>query len=42
MDAQYIDLADIMHNDSPGRLDSAFYKNACNAICKKILACESW
>jgi aspartate kinase len=40
VDAQYIDLADIMHNDSPGRLDSTFYKHACDAICKKILACE--
>lgn len=40
MEAEYVDLADIMHCDSPGRLDSAFYKRAATAICKKILACE--
>lgn len=40
VEAEYIDLADIMHLDSPGRLDSAFYKFAASAISKKILACE--
>lgn len=40
VEAEYIDLADIMHNESPGRLDSAFYKRAASAICKKIQACE--
>jgi aspartate kinase len=40
VEAQYIDLADIMHNESPGRLDSTFYKNVSEAICKKIMSCE--
>jgi aspartate kinase len=40
VDAEYIDLADIMHCDSPGRLDSAYYKRAATTIAKKILACE--
>lgn len=40
VEAQYIDLADIMHNESPGRLDSTFYRNVSEAICKKIMACE--
>lgn len=40
IDAEYVDLADILHNGSPGRLDSAFYRHATNLIAKKILACE--
>ncbi|AEO63267.1 7e0bcbb5-7d19-403f-8a64-685b75cda2f6 [Thermothielavioides terrestris] len=39
VDAEYVDLADIIHYDSPGRLDAAFYKHAASVICKKILAC---
>ncbi|KAK4241105.1 Aspartate/glutamate/uridylate kinase [Achaetomium macrosporum] len=39
VDAEYVDLADILHHDSPGRLDAAFYKHAADVICKKILAC---
>jgi aspartate kinase len=40
VDAEYIDLADIMHAESPGRLDSAFYKVITSVITKKVLACE--
>ncbi|KAL2162779.1 hypothetical protein VTH06DRAFT_6615 [Thermothelomyces fergusii] len=40
VDAQYIDLADIMHNDSPGRLDASFYKRVSEIISKKVMACE--
>ncbi|KAK4104830.1 aspartate kinase [Parathielavia hyrcaniae] len=40
VDAEYIDLADIIHNDTAGRLDSAFYKLAANTVTKKIMACE--
>ncbi|KAL2177846.1 Aspartate/glutamate/uridylate kinase [Thermothelomyces heterothallicus CBS 202.75] len=40
VDAQYIDLADIIHNDSPGRLDASFYKHVSEIICKKVIACE--
>jgi aspartate kinase len=40
VDAEYIDLADIMHAESPGRLDSAYYKLVTSVITKKVLACE--
>ncbi|KAL2152411.1 hypothetical protein VTH82DRAFT_5595 [Thermothelomyces myriococcoides] len=40
VDAQYIDLADIMHNDSHDRADASFYKHASEAACKKVMACE--
>ncbi|KAK1760939.1 Aspartate/glutamate/uridylate kinase [Echria macrotheca] len=38
--AEYVDLADLLHSESPGRLDIAFYRKATDAISQKILACE--
>lgn len=35
-----MDLADILHLDTAGRLDAAFYKEAAAAIAQKILTCE--
>lgn len=32
-------MADALHNESPGRLDAAFYRNAAAIITKKILNC---
>ncbi|KAK0626482.1 aspartokinase-like protein [Immersiella caudata] len=40
VDAEYVDLADLLHTESPGRLDVAFYRQASTAIANKILACE--
>ncbi|KAK3327934.1 Aspartate/glutamate/uridylate kinase [Cercophora scortea] len=40
VDAEYVDLADILHTDHAGRLDAAFYREAGNIIAKKIIACE--
>ncbi|KAH6626849.1 Aspartate/glutamate/uridylate kinase [Chaetomium sp. MPI-SDFR-AT-0129] len=39
VDAEHIDLASVLSCDSPGRLDSTFYKRISTAICKKIMAC---
>ncbi|KAK3366021.1 Aspartate/glutamate/uridylate kinase [Lasiosphaeria ovina] len=38
--AEYVDLVDILHSDSPGSLDAAFYRSASAVIAKKILACQ--
>jgi len=39
--AEYVDLADALHLDSPKvRLDAAFYRRVADIISKKILACE--
>jgi aspartate kinase len=40
VDAEYVDLVDALHTDSPGRLDVAFYRQAASVISKKIIACE--
>lgn len=40
IDAEYVDLADLLHTESPGRLDAAFYRNAAVAMTEKIAACE--
>ncbi|KAK3325301.1 Aspartate/glutamate/uridylate kinase [Apodospora peruviana] len=40
IDAEYVDLADVLHTDTPGRLDATFYKEAASVIAKKILTCE--
>ncbi|KAK4179056.1 putative aspartokinase [Triangularia setosa] len=40
VDAEYVDLADVLHLDSPGRLDAGFYRQVTAVIAKKILACE--
>ena len=40
VDAEYVDLADLLHCESPGRLDTVFYRQAATAIAYKILACE--
>jgi aspartate kinase len=39
VDAEYVDLADILRLDSPARLDSAFYRHATTVISNKILKC---
>ena len=33
-------MADILHSESPGRLDVAFYRQAASVITSKILACK--
>ncbi|KAI3400198.1 hypothetical protein diail_4083 [Diaporthe ilicicola] len=40
VEAEYVDLADVLHNDSAGRLDPAFYRDAAAAFRSKIEACE--
>jgi len=40
VDAEYVDLADVLHHDSAGSLDAALYREAASVIAKKILACE--
>lgn len=40
MEAEYVDLADVLHNDSAGRLDPSFYRDAAAAFRSKIEACE--
>ncbi|EGS17451.1 aspartokinase-like protein [Thermochaetoides thermophila DSM 1495] len=40
VDAEYVDLADLLHQDSPCRLDQHFYRRAADGISKKIEACE--
>lgn len=40
VDAEYVDLANIIHHESPGRLDAGYYKHATESLRKKILACE--
>ena len=42
VDAEYVDLADVLHFDaSIERLDATFYRDAAEIIAKKILACEN-
>ncbi|KAG6353911.1 hypothetical protein INS49_005168 [Diaporthe citri] len=40
VEAEYVDLADVLHNDSAGRLDPSFYRDAAAAFRSKIEACE--
>ncbi|KAH8888770.1 aspartate kinase [Thozetella sp. PMI_491] len=40
VDAEYVDLANVVHTESPGRLDAAYYSSTIDAFRKKILACE--
>lgn len=40
VEAEYVDLADVLHNDSTGRLDASFYRDAAAAFRNKIEACE--
>lgn len=39
VEAEYIDLADLIHYDSSARLDISFYKEAVAVIKKKVLSC---
>ncbi|KAK6848884.1 Aspartokinase [Apiospora arundinis] len=39
VDAEYVDLADILHYDSSDRLSPAFYREAAAAFQKRINAC---
>ena len=40
VDAEYVDLANIVHYESPRRLDPSYYKTAVEAFRKKLLSCE--
>ncbi|EMR63548.1 putative aspartate kinase protein [Eutypa lata UCREL1] len=40
VDAEYVDLSDVMHYDSTERLTPAFYKDAAAIFRKRILSCE--
>ncbi|KAK0635676.1 aspartokinase-like protein [Bombardia bombarda] len=40
IDAEYVDLVDVLHTDGSVRLDAAFYREAAALIGKKMLACE--
>lgn len=40
VDAEYVDLADMLHLDSPARLDVAFYRQVATVMAKKIAACD--
>ncbi|KAK4215916.1 Aspartate/glutamate/uridylate kinase [Rhypophila decipiens] len=40
VDAEYVDLSDILHSEGAVRLDAPFYKAAATAIAKKIEACH--
>ncbi|KAJ2991785.1 hypothetical protein NUW58_g2392 [Xylaria curta] len=39
VDAEYVDLSDVLHYDSTDRLSSAFYKDAAAIFRKRIHAC---
>ncbi|RFU79715.1 f-box [Trichoderma arundinaceum] len=40
--AEYVDLSDVLHNDTPSpSLDAGFYKLAVGAFIKKLAACEN-
>jgi aspartate kinase len=40
VDAEYVDVSDIMHHDSSDRLEPAFYRDASAMFQKRILACN--
>ncbi|ORY71982.1 lysine-sensitive aspartokinase 3 [Pseudomassariella vexata] len=40
VDAEYVDLSDIMHYESSDRVDPAFYKDAAAVFQKRIRACN--
>lgn len=40
VEAEYVDLCELFHNDSAHRLDHEFYQMASRAFAKKISACE--
>ncbi|KAH7033429.1 aspartate kinase [Microdochium trichocladiopsis] len=40
VDAEYVDLSDVMHYDSSDRLRPTFYKEAAAIFRKRILACQ--
>ncbi|KAJ1329576.1 aspartate kinase [Microdochium nivale] len=40
VEAEYVDLSDVMHYDSSDRLSPAFYKEAAAIFRKRILACQ--
>ncbi|KAL5094080.1 hypothetical protein Trisim1_008190 [Trichoderma cf. simile WF8] len=41
VDAEYVDLSDVLHNDTPSpSLDAGFYKLAVSRFLKKLTACE--
>lgn len=40
MEAEYVDLAGVLHNDGTGRLDAEFYREAAATFRTKIEACE--
>ncbi|RYP42371.1 hypothetical protein DL767_000293 [Monosporascus sp. MG133] len=40
VEAEYVDLSDVMHHDSSDRLTPAFYRNAAAIFRKRLLACE--
>ncbi|KAH9904708.1 aspartate kinase [Xylariomycetidae sp. FL2044] len=39
VEAEYVDLSDVMHYDSSDRLSPAFYKEACAIFRKRLQAC---
>ncbi|KAL1878077.1 hypothetical protein VTK73DRAFT_8128 [Phialemonium thermophilum] len=39
VDAEYVDLSDVLHNETSARLDATFYKEAAAVFRKKIFAC---
>ncbi|RYP50788.1 hypothetical protein DL769_010903 [Monosporascus sp. CRB-8-3] len=40
VEAEYVDLSDVMHYDSSDRLTPAFYRDAAAIFRKRVLACE--
>ncbi|KAG6018331.1 hypothetical protein E4U43_003780 [Claviceps pusilla] len=39
VDAEYVDLCDVLHHDASAQLDVAFYKSASLAFSRKLQAC---
>lgn len=40
VEAEYVDLADVLHIDGAVRLDASFYRDTAEAFRTKVLACE--
>ncbi|PHH75032.1 hypothetical protein CDD82_4620 [Ophiocordyceps australis] len=40
VEAEYVDLCDVLHYDASAHLDAGFYKAAATAFAQKLLACE--
>lgn len=41
VDAEYVDLSDILHYDSSDKLDPAFYRDAAGEFQRRLQACEN-